>query len=113
MHAQSGLRQMQPELKINWRRKNRVSSKDDQQFHFAALQLRNELTERIEFVYRLCRGDGSVIYRAAYVAQKMIQRVRERVNNRCLMCSRDDNAGARALAQVSHERREPLHISLN
>ncbi len=84
------------ELQVRRRGVDRVAAEDDQQAHGAGVHLADQFLQRRALVDRTGFGGLRVGDRGADVAERVVHRVRERVNRRRLTVAGDDQAAARA-----------------
>ena len=107
VHAQRDLLHRVGEVQIRGRRVDRIAAEDEQDADRARVHLADELLQRGALIDRAHFRGLRVDDRRADVAERLVHRVRERMDGRRLAVAGDDEAAAARGLQILDERSHP------
>ena len=99
------------ERQIGRRGVDRIAADDDEQIDLAGVHVGDEIAQRRELIDRLGFDRVGVDDRLADVAERLVHRVRERVDDRRLAVAGDDEARSAVRLQILGDRGDPFDAS--
>ena len=104
VHAERHLGERGREGHVGRRGEDRVAAQDEEQLDPASLHVLHERAQRRELILRPRLDRRGVDDRLPHVAERLVDRVRERVHGGRLVLAGDDRAPAAVACEVPHER---------
>ena len=95
-------------MQIGRRGVDRVAADDDEQVDLAGVHVGDEIAQRVELIDRLGLDRSRVDDGLADVAERLVHRVRERVDRRRLTVAGDDEAAPAMRLQILGDGVDPL-----
>jgi hypothetical protein len=107
MHAQAHLAHRVGEGEIDRRGVDRIAADDDEHVDVAGAHVGRKITERLHLIDRLGFDRVGVDDALPDVAERVVHRMRERVDDRWLAVAGDDEARAAVRAEIFRDRLDP------
>ena len=108
MNPQRHFQQRPHKIEIRGRVVHRISAKNQQHLHFAAMNVVDQRAQRLHSVNRVRFQRLGVIHRLAHVAQRRIQRMRQRMHRCRLLFARHHHRTSAMRRQIFRYRLRPI-----